>query len=294
MKYGFDVSKHQGIINWDSIKTQGLDFCYIRLGYRGYVSGKLFLDEMFLTNLEGIERIGMEHGFYFFSAAISLEEVKEEAEFVIFYLKNLKFNLPVVYDFEGYNDRSKRTFITTKELRTAMYLEFKKIINSAGYSTMVYEGQFYINKTYDLSKISDPIWCARYYKTTLDMKYRPDIGVYSNRIRYWQYTNKGKIKGIEGDVDLNVAFDMPNEAPYKEPVVTLYLGNIKQSKDDVKWLQWHLKRLGYLPKYSLINGKFNARLRGAFKLFQLHNPETFKGDIPDCKCGPKSREYLKK
>lgn len=299
MLKGFDVSKHQQSVDWNTVGLQNLDFCFIRIGYRGYSSGKINLDERFLENFDGVKKIGMPHGFYFFSSAINLAEAIEEARFVISVLNGHKCKYPIVYDFEGYMDPEKRTYVTTKKSRTEFYLAFKKIMNENGYRTMVYEGQAHIRNTYDLNLIKDPIWCARYAggydKVIDDISYKPQIGQFTDRIYIWQYTSIGKIPGIVGNVDLNFCYDGVYyclENPYTEPNKTLFLGNIFQTKEDVNWLKWHLKRLNYLPKNVPYDGKFDKLVSASFRLFQKYHTETYTTTVPDGKCGKLSRRAL--
>ena len=80
---GIDVSRHQGAIDWNLVAGDGVEFAFIRVGYRGYGSGKMVEDEYFQDNIQGAIQAGIKVGVYFYSQAISREEVLEEAEFVL-------------------------------------------------------------------------------------------------------------------------------------------------------------------------------------------------------------------
>ena len=79
-KAGIDVSKYQGDIDWTAVAGDGVDFAMLRLGYRGYSEGGLFLDQTFAQNLQGALEAGLEVGVYFFSQAITPQEAEEEAD----------------------------------------------------------------------------------------------------------------------------------------------------------------------------------------------------------------------
>ena len=76
---GIDVSSHQKDIDWDKVKEAGIEFVYIRCGYRGYQTGLLNTDEMFYDHYNGAKEAGLKVGVYFFSHAINIDEAIEEA-----------------------------------------------------------------------------------------------------------------------------------------------------------------------------------------------------------------------
>lgn len=79
-KCGIDVSKYQGTIDWKKVKADGIDFVFVRAGYRGYETGKIVIDTKFVENVKGAHDAGLEVGVYFFSQAINAAEGKAEAE----------------------------------------------------------------------------------------------------------------------------------------------------------------------------------------------------------------------
>ena len=205
-----DVSYHQGIIDWEKVKASGqVDGVIIRCGYRGYATGALMEDTQFQNNIKGAIHNSIPVGIYFYSTALSEAEAREEAAFTMNLIRDYKITLPVVFDYEGYNDNRYRTYQkTTQALRTAMCRAFCGEVIRSGYSTLVYGSKGVIRSKYDLSALHDfPIWCARYaggYNSIIDdIKYFPDLGEHTPRIAMWQYTSIGRIPGIRGNVDLN-------------------------------------------------------------------------------------------
>lgn len=210
MKRGIDVSSHQKKIDWKKVSAQ-IDFCMIRIGYRGYTTGKLSKDAQFENNLAGVELYNVPHGFYIYNACISEIEAIEEANFVIEQLHGKKANMPICFDFEGFTDTTKRVYSTTKESRTRFQNVFNEIIEANGYRVMTYGSQSLLPSKYNLAETTMPIWCARYaggYDSIIDnLKYKPTLIGQNNRIAMWQYTSVGKIDGISGNVDVNLLLD---------------------------------------------------------------------------------------
>lgn len=196
-KKGIDVSKFQGEIDWELVKEDGVEFAILRAGYRGYGNGKLVLDEMFLQNLEETEEQNIDIGVYFYSQAISKEEAIEEAKMVIEALRGYDVTYPVVLDTEIPSGDGARTESLTNEERTEYILAFCETVEEAGYTPMVYSNlNWFILKT-DFKALSKyDIWLAN-YDTQPYFPYD---------FQMWQYTEKGKVNGIEGDVDLNICF----------------------------------------------------------------------------------------
>ena len=96
---GIDVSSHQGAIDWQEVANSGVRFAFIRLGYRGYNSGTLHIDEYAQENLNAARNVGIKIGAYFFSQAVTVAEAEEEARYALEILGNLSLDLPLVYDW---------------------------------------------------------------------------------------------------------------------------------------------------------------------------------------------------
>ncbi len=202
---GIDVSHHQKKINWEKVKESGVQFAIIRCGYRGSSAGTLNTDTYFKQNIEGAYAAGIPIGIYFYSIAITEAEAKAEANYCINLLKNYKHmvSLPVAIDYE---DRTKRmTDADLSKLKAAKICEkFCETVKAEGYTPMVYSYLSYFKNYLDGVYLSKKykIWYAQYstrvglandnYKTYIEGDYE-----------YWQYSSKGKVNGIEGNVDCN-------------------------------------------------------------------------------------------
>lgn len=196
-KIGIDVSKHNGKPDWQKVKQAGIEFAMVRLGYRGYGTGKIMLDECFHWNMSGTLVAGIPRGVYFYSQAISYEEGVEEANFVLSNLNGAVLQYPIVLDTEDAENEEARTNDMTVEERTKACLGFCDTIRAAGYEVMVYANKRWFALDLDVGQLKDyPWWYAQY----------ADLPSFPYRFSIWQYTAKGKVAGIKGNVDMNIEF----------------------------------------------------------------------------------------
>ncbi len=195
-RLGVDVSRHQGKINWQKVKDQGAEFAFIRIGYRGYgQSGSINLDQRFYENIKAAQSAGIDVGVYFFSQAINEEEALEEARFVIDSLKGYELQLPVVYDPESILDDVARTDDVPGEQFTKNTIVFCETISENGYEPMIYSNMLWEAFNFDLSQLTEiPIWYADY----------EELPQTPYHFVFWQYTNEGRISGIDGPMDLDI------------------------------------------------------------------------------------------
>ena len=196
VRAGIDVSVHQGEIDWQAVAADGVDFAMIRLGYRGYTQGGLYLDDRFRQNMEGALAAGLDVGVYFFSQAVSAAEAEEEAEFVIQALEEYDLSCPVAFDWEFITPgEGARTDGMDGQTLTQCAQAFCGRVKEAGYSPLVYFNQHLGYLTYDLSQLTDYTFWLAEYDSVPDFYYHFEI---------WQYSNEGAVAGIQGNVDLNL------------------------------------------------------------------------------------------
>ena len=194
---GIDVSSYQGEIDWHQVAEAGVDFAIIRLGYRGYESGKLVEDKFARKNLEGAASAGLPIGVYFFSQALNVEEAQEEAQFVLDILKDYEITMPVVFDWEHVESETARTNDMDPYVATDCAKAFLAAIEEAGYWPMMYFNTFQARKLFYLDQLMEYDFWLALYSDRMTFPYKVDM---------WQYTCTGTIPGILGDVDVNVMF----------------------------------------------------------------------------------------
>ena len=194
---GIDVSKFQGDIDWQKVADSGVKYAMIRLGLRGYETGKLVTDENFKANVEGATAAGIDVGVYFFTQAVNPAEAREEAEYVLNEIDGYNITYPIAIDVEDlYNDKA-RSYNQSKESRTECAIAFMDAIKAAGYNPAIYGNLNTFTKLVEVNKLGEYDKWFALYDTQIYFPYE---------ITVWQYSDKGRIDGIEGDVDLNITF----------------------------------------------------------------------------------------
>lgn len=215
---GIDVSKWQGKINWEQVKKDKIDFAFIRIGYRGE-NGIIYKDDNADYNIQQASKAGILVGVYFYSTAVNQQEAIEEAKWTLQCIKSYSISYPVVYDCEGYKHSSSRTYqLNTKE-RTQNAIAFLDTVSKANYETMFYSSLSDINTHWSIDEIENKhkVWIAQYSQTIYPDKQKPD---YNGVCHAWQYTNKGTVKGIEGNVDMVVCYFKNDKASPKDTKAT--------------------------------------------------------------------------
>lgn len=194
-KKGIDVSRYQGEIDWKDVASDGVEYAFVRAGSRGSTEGKIVEDATFEDNMEGAIDNGIETGVYFFTQATTPEEAVEEAEFVLELIEDYDVTYPVVYDIEEVTSDSARTRDLTKQEYTENCIAFCETIKAAGYTPMIYGNLKSFMIMLDMTQLEEYEKWFAYYSDEVYFPY--EFGI-------WQYSSEGSVKGIEGDVDMNV------------------------------------------------------------------------------------------
>ncbi len=195
-KAGIDVSKWNGDIDWDKVKKAGVEFAIVRAGYRGSVSGSLVKDPYFDENMRGAALAGVQTGVYFFTQAVNEVEAVEEASMVLELIREYKVDYPIFIDTEGAGGDGRADSLDVED-RTLVCEAFCRTISNAGYTAGVYASRNWYYNRVDVSKLENNfIWLAEYRSVPL----------YQGYYQMWQYTSKGKVDGISGNVDMNIYY----------------------------------------------------------------------------------------
>ena len=178
---GVDISKHNGSINFRSLKASGVDYVMIRLGARGYSTGQLSLDDNFAENMEEAVEAGLDIGIYFYSQAINQEEAVQEVNFVVQNLEPYRAHItyPVAFDMENVSNDKARIDQLSRDDKTTITSSFLSGIQAAGYAPMIYGNKEWLIKNIDLAKLQDyDIWLSQ----------DEDIPDYPYQYPLWQHT----------------------------------------------------------------------------------------------------------
>ena len=191
---GVDVSEYRGSINWEKVKNAGMEFAIIRVGGRGWGTGKLYPDGKAEEYYRGAKKAGLQVGVYFFSQAISVEEALEEAQYTLSLIEGWELDLPVVFDWEYVSGEARTANVHARTL-TDCSLAFCRAVEESGREAMIY---FNASQGRDLLYLEElteyPFWLAMY---DAPMNYPYEV-------EFWQYTKSGSVPGIQGGTDINI------------------------------------------------------------------------------------------
>lgn len=189
---GIDVSKWQGKIDWTKVKSYGIDFAMIRMGTG---TSSLNVDNTALYNITECNRLGIPVGAYFYSYSYTAEQAALLTRSAMEWIKTNKVQLqyPVAFDIE-FDDchTGQPATVNTAKCKQAM-----QVIESYGYYGMIYASENFYRRYLDLTKLQAyDKWIAAYRGVD-------NIGIPHGM---WQYSSKGSIPGIKGNVDKDVAY----------------------------------------------------------------------------------------
>ena len=198
--YGIDVSRWQGDIDWSKVAADGITFAMIKCG--GGDDG-LYEDRKFEQNIQGALANGIQVGIYFYSGATDAKTAYDEASFCINLIKDYQITYPVAFDWELDGDYNS----VTEACET-----FCNVIKSYGYQPMVYSNRNRWYNNFNGEKLSNKfkVWMAaywsEYYYTSTRWTYGDDLASFKWHYDMWQYGVTDTVDGIDGYVDMNIAF----------------------------------------------------------------------------------------
>lgn len=218
LSYGIDVSKFQSTINWEQVAQTHIDFAIIRAGTTKINGETYSQDSYFESNYNGAKAAGLNVGSYFYCGAYTEAGFKQCTLDFLGSLSGKSFEFPVYIDIE---QASNQQDLGKSELTTYI-LSSLDLIKNAGYTAGVYANKDWFTNYIDISRIKSAgyeIWWAQYPSGS----YAVDPTEYdkSSQCGMWQYSSKGSISGITGDVDLNVSYiNYSNGETPKQPITT--------------------------------------------------------------------------
>jgi GH25 family lysozyme M1 (1,4-beta-N-acetylmuramidase) len=271
-----DVSAYNGVIDWKKVKAAGVEGAILKV-----IRRDLNPDKQFVSNWNGCEAVDMPlAGVYNYSYATTAAKARTDAQKVLSILNGRKAK--VWMDVEDACLKGKgKTLI-------AIINAYGDVIKAAGYEFGVYTGLSFYNSYIKpwAGYLKHGFWIARYPSTrTRTIKQLPDVKkqpAILHVLEGWQWSSAGSVPGINGKVDLNIWYGKipakePVGNPYPVPERVIYIPKIgpKMSGNDVKWIQYHLIRLGFLPAKnskgkSNIDGIYGKDTKNAVLAAQKH------------------------
>ena len=247
-KKGIDISHHQGDINFDKLKGN-IDFAMVRTSY-----GSFYEDKKYKRNIKELERVKIPYGLYHFSYATNVESAKKEATGFINIIKKYNPTYPVVIDIES----SSRTSNVRKDTLVDITSTICSMIESAGYYVMIYANKDYLTGKLNSSKLD------RYDKWLAEWSSKP---TYNKAFGMWQYSSKGSMPGIVGNVDLNIAYkDYPSIISNKRPDTS---SGDRKEEDSNSVINYVVKKGDTL---SAIASKYNTNYKSLAEYNNIKDP----------------------
>lgn len=195
-----DVSSAQSDIDWAKVKASGVVGVMVRCGYRGYEFGILKEDKMFMKHIQGAYKAGLKVGIYFYTQAINYKEGQEEADYAISLLNKSGVNTyyPIAVDTEYCapeepGDHPRANDISVEDRTDALRGFCDQVIKRGG-EPMVYACRNDFDTKINMMGIPYDIWCAQWESAVCTLQHN---------LKMWQYTSKGRISGVNGNVDRN-------------------------------------------------------------------------------------------
>ena len=198
---GIDVSDNNGKINWAAVKSAGVQFAILRLGYGNDDASQD--DKTFEENVKGCEANGIPWGAYIYSYAMSVAEAKSEAAHCIRKLKGKKPTYPVCFDMEDADGYKAKRGGLSKDLAVSICETFLDTMEDNGYYVALYASLSWLDGILNSSRLDRfDKWVAQWNTVC---QYDKEYGL-------WQYggsTNyieSPTVSGISGAVDKDYAY----------------------------------------------------------------------------------------
>lgn len=208
-KIGIDVSSYQGKIDWKKVKADGIEYAILKI-----VRKDLNPDNQFENNWNACKEAGIEiRGVYNYSYATDVVKAVKDAKAVLSILNGRKTT--VWLDVE---DNCQKNL---GKLLIDIVNAYAEVIKSAGLEFGVYTGQsFYNSYIKPYGGVEYPLWIARYGKNNgkMEEQYRPQI----DGMVAWQYTSKGSVNGISGNVDMDIWCETAQEEEKEVAEITVH------------------------------------------------------------------------
>lgn len=189
---GIDISSWQSNIDFQKVKDSGVEFVMIRLGFGHNKNNELVLDNKFERNIKKAKEANLKVGIYFYSYANSIDKVKEQVNYILEKLNGEFLDLPIAFDWEDWSKFNKYNISLTDINLIAQ--TFIDEIKKHNYEAALYSSKYYLEKIWGINKYNT--WLAHYTNNTS----------YKGKYFMWQLSNRGKVPGINGDVDLDILY----------------------------------------------------------------------------------------
>lgn len=197
-RLGIELSEESGIVNFETLKAEGIDYVMIKVGERGYESGRLVLDEKFFTYIQGARQADIDVGVYFCSQAVTASEAVDEAAFVMDNIKTFTVTYPIVFRMDMITNDTARTDILDAKQKTEIAGAFIDAVEREGYFSAVYG-----DKEFLLTQVIPEEILPKYDVWLTDFSPVPD---YPYQFKLWEYAGNETLQGVEKKVNYTISF----------------------------------------------------------------------------------------
>lgn len=192
---GIDVSDHQGIIDWDDVRSDGITFAMLRMGYGSDIRSQD--DEYFHRNVRECERVGIPWGAYLYSYALDVDHAKSEVDHALRLLKGKQPDFPVAFDMEDGDGYKEEHGMPSNKTLVDICVTWLEAMEDEGYYVSLYANRWFLNQKLRSKRLKPyDKWVAEW-----DEKCS-----YNGSYLMWQYRKNGEVKGILGNVDMDIAY----------------------------------------------------------------------------------------
>lgn len=198
-KQGLKLDDSYGSVDFSTLKKEGIDYCILRIGKRGYSSGAIAYDASFSEYAQKAKEAGLSIGVSFLSQAVTQEEAVEEANLVVQALQNYEVtaDYPIVFDMEYVVGDESRTKDLTKQQLTDIAKSFGEAIRNYGYVPLIYGNKYWLLRKLDLTQLAD---------IGIMLSQEGDVPDYPYQFVMWEYSQEAKVKGVNQDVTMCISF----------------------------------------------------------------------------------------
>lgn len=251
-----DISQHNGNINFEELKNNGIKNVIIRVGWIGNKQNHT-LDTKFEENYKKAKENGFKVGFYVYSYCKSVETLRQGVNWLLDKIDNKQNEIGVFLDLEDETIQEIGIQNLTDQAK-----QFCEIIKNSGYIAGIYANKYWFEHLLDIKQLLNyKIWLAEWNKKgNYSVTFRVDI---------WQY-GQTEIKGINGQVDINYIY-------YGTNTIFVDIEQIAKEVIEGKYGNGEERKINLGSLYQEVQNKVNEMLK--------HNNDTIyivkKGD---CLC----------
>lgn len=237
-----DISQHNGQINFEKVKNDGIDGVIIRVGWIGNKQNHT-LDTRFEEYYKQAKENGLKIGFYVYSYCKSVETIRQGIDWLLGKIENKNVDIGVFLDLEDNTIQE-----IGRETLTVQAKQFCEILEQLNYRAGIYANKYWFNNFLNIGELEKYlIWLAEWN--------RKDEHTASFKVDIWQYTDNGQINGIIGNVDMNKIYILdPEPIPIDIDIIAHDVINGKYGNGEERKI-----KLGSL--YQEVQNKVNEILK---------------------------------